>query len=31
MHVYLKRAKANEVAFGDPEFHRERVVQLLTG
>jgi alkylation response protein AidB-like acyl-CoA dehydrogenase len=31
MHVYLKRAKANEAAFGDPEFHRERVVQLLTG
>lgn len=31
MHVYLKRAKANEVAFGDPDFHRERVVQLLTG
>ena len=31
MHVYLKRAKANEAAFGDPDFHRERVVQLLTG
>ncbi|MGD9112395.1 MAG: acyl-CoA dehydrogenase family protein [Desulfobacterales bacterium] len=30
MHVYLKRAKANEAAFGDPDFHRERVVQLLT-
>ena len=30
VHLYLKRAKANEMAFGDPVYHRERVVQLLT-
>jgi alkylation response protein AidB-like acyl-CoA dehydrogenase len=30
MHLYLKRAKANEQALGDPMYHRERVVQLLT-
>jgi len=29
MHLYFKRAKANEVAFGDATFHRERVAQLL--
>ena len=29
VHLYLKRAKANEMAFGDPAYHRERVVQLL--
>jgi alkylation response protein AidB-like acyl-CoA dehydrogenase len=29
-HLYLKRAKANEVALGDPIYHRERVVKLLT-
>ncbi len=30
MHLYLKRAKANEVALGDPVYHRENVIQLLT-
>lgn len=30
-HLYLKRAKANEQALGDPVYHRERVLQLLTG
>jgi alkylation response protein AidB-like acyl-CoA dehydrogenase len=29
IHLYLKRARANEVALGDPEYHRERVAQLL--
>ncbi len=31
MHLFLKRAKANEMALGDPIFHRERIMQLLTG
>jgi len=30
IHLYLKRAKANEHALGDPAYHREQVVQLLT-
>jgi alkylation response protein AidB-like acyl-CoA dehydrogenase len=30
IHLYIKRAKANEVALGDPVYHREHVVQLLT-
>jgi alkylation response protein AidB-like acyl-CoA dehydrogenase len=30
MHLYLKRAKANELALGDPMYHRERIMQLLT-
>jgi alkylation response protein AidB-like acyl-CoA dehydrogenase len=30
MHLYLNRAKANEAAFGDPDYHREKIVQLLT-
>jgi alkylation response protein AidB-like acyl-CoA dehydrogenase len=30
-HLYLKRAKANEQALGDPIYHREQVAQLLTG
>lgn len=30
IHLYLKRAKANEVALGDPTYHREKVAQLLT-
>ena len=30
MHLYLKRAKACEVAFGDGDFHREKVAQLLS-
>jgi len=29
MHLFFKRAKANEVAFGDATFHRERIAQLL--
>jgi len=31
MHLYLKRAKANEMALGDPVYHREQVIRLLTG
>lgn len=31
IHFYLKRAKANEVALGDPVYHREQVARLLTG
>jgi alkylation response protein AidB-like acyl-CoA dehydrogenase len=31
IHFYLKRAKANEMALGDPVYHRERVAQLITG
>jgi alkylation response protein AidB-like acyl-CoA dehydrogenase len=30
MHLYLKRAKANQAALGTPVYHRERVMQLLT-
>lgn len=30
IHLYLKRAKANEVALGDPIYHREQVARLLT-
>ena len=29
MHLYFKRAKGSEVAFGDATLHRERVAQLL--
>ncbi len=28
-HLYFKRAKAIEVTYGDPTYHRERVAQLL--
>lgn len=31
IHLYLKRAKANEVALGDSIYHRERIVRLLAG
>ena len=31
IHLYLKRAKANEVALGDPVYHREQVVRLIIG
>lgn len=31
IHLYLKRAKANEVALGDPVYHRERVALLIAG
>jgi alkylation response protein AidB-like acyl-CoA dehydrogenase len=30
MHLFLKRAKSNELALGDPLYHRERLIQLLT-
>jgi len=30
IHLYLKRAKANESILGDPVYHRERVALLLT-
>jgi alkylation response protein AidB-like acyl-CoA dehydrogenase len=29
LHLYMKRAKASEVAFGDATWHRERVASLL--
>ncbi|OGO21189.1 MAG: hypothetical protein A2144_14810 [Chloroflexi bacterium RBG_16_50_9] len=29
MHLYLKRAKACEVTFGDSDYHREKVAQIL--
>ena len=29
MHLYFKRAKGSEVAFGDATLHRERVARLL--
>jgi alkylation response protein AidB-like acyl-CoA dehydrogenase len=29
LQLYLKRAKAGEVAFGDASWHRERVAQLM--
>jgi alkylation response protein AidB-like acyl-CoA dehydrogenase len=29
LHLYMKRAKASEVAFGDATWHRERVAALL--
>ncbi len=29
MHIYLKRAKSNQVALGDSAFHREEVARLL--
>jgi alkylation response protein AidB-like acyl-CoA dehydrogenase len=28
-HLYYRRAKASELAFGDPAFHRERIAQSL--
>ena len=31
IHLHLKRAKANEVALGDPVYQRERIVRLLAG
>ena len=30
IHLYIKRAKANEMALGDPMYHRERVARLIT-
>ena len=29
MQLYYRRAKAAELAFGDPDYHREQVAQLL--
>ncbi len=29
LHLYMKRAKASEVAFGDATWHRERVASLI--
>jgi alkylation response protein AidB-like acyl-CoA dehydrogenase len=29
LHLYFKRAKASEVAFGDAVWHRERVARIL--
>lgn len=29
LHLYLRRAKAGEVTFGDSDYHRERVAQIL--
>jgi alkylation response protein AidB-like acyl-CoA dehydrogenase len=29
MHLYLKRAKASQVTFGDADYHRERIAQIL--
>jgi alkylation response protein AidB-like acyl-CoA dehydrogenase len=29
MHLYLKRAKASQVTFGDADYHRERIAKLL--
>ena len=29
MHLYFKRAKSGEVAFGDATYHREKVAQML--
>jgi len=30
MHLYLKRAKANQAALGDSDYHREKVIKILT-
>ncbi len=30
VHYYLKRAKANEVIMGDPDYHREKILRLLS-
>jgi alkylation response protein AidB-like acyl-CoA dehydrogenase len=29
LHLYMKRAKASEVAFGDATWHRERVAAVM--
>jgi alkylation response protein AidB-like acyl-CoA dehydrogenase len=29
LHLYLKRAKADEVAFGDASWHRERIARII--
>ncbi|MFO7965663.1 MAG: acyl-CoA dehydrogenase family protein [Desulfobacterales bacterium] len=30
VHFYLKRAKANEIIMGDPDYHREKILRLLS-
>jgi alkylation response protein AidB-like acyl-CoA dehydrogenase len=30
VHFYLKRAKANQMVMGDPNYHREKVLRLLS-
>ena len=30
IHFYLKRAKANELAFGDTVYHREQVIRHIS-
>jgi len=29
MHLYFKRAKTSELAFGDGNYHRERVARIV--
>jgi alkylation response protein AidB-like acyl-CoA dehydrogenase len=29
LHLYLRRAKSNQLLYGDPDWHRERLCQLL--
>ena len=29
VHLYYRRAKASEIAFGDATFHRERIARLV--
>jgi alkylation response protein AidB-like acyl-CoA dehydrogenase len=29
MHLYLRRAKSSQVAFGDADYHRERIARIL--
>ncbi|MBI3695762.1 MAG: acyl-CoA dehydrogenase, partial [Acidobacteria bacterium] len=29
LHLYYRRAKASEIAFGDAAFHRERIARLV--
>jgi alkylation response protein AidB-like acyl-CoA dehydrogenase len=31
IHFYIKRSKANEVALGDPVYHREQIAKFLAG
>jgi hypothetical protein len=30
LHLYIKRAKASEVGFGDATWHRQRAARLMT-
>jgi alkylation response protein AidB-like acyl-CoA dehydrogenase len=29
LHLYYRRAKSSETAFGDPTFHRERIARKV--